>query len=199
VILALSSVSALDSSLEASPQGFNFVCAQGVCPSGSYQNQCPQCGVLTNEDGTSTLQCYCFDSSDVLHDVSNIQDFGQCTSIDVTNGQISCGGSSALQKTIRNRLNKKKVTSPPATSGSTYVKFTFSCEAGSCPSGSYQQFCPLCSQNSGANTLTCKCFSSKGYMNPQINVMYTVSQCTTIATQSTGLLVCSSNTGIQTE
>jgi len=185
----------------ASPQGFKFVCANLPCPSGSYQNLCPQCSeLLYIDEGTSSFQCYCFNSGKQLQDVSTIQNAGLCTDIEVTSdGAIECASSttSVLQNLARGSLTKKKKTSPPSTSTSTgvLVDFVFRCEGGTCPSGPYQQYCPLC-KVSGPD-LSCLCFDSLGQMLLPVTTMFSFAQCTSITTTETGgYLACPGNSAV---
>jgi len=185
ILTALSGVAATSTS----PQGFQFVCNNGPCPSGDFQSTCPQCTVIQYFDtATSSLQCNCFNSDLQLQNAVVLPGLQSCTDVEADGtGAINCASStSTLQNSIRTVLSKKAKTHPPTPSigGGVKVNFVFNCESGSCPVGPYQSFCPLCSTSGDA--LSCLCFDAHGAMLLPASVMWNYAKCPTITTTQTG-------------
>jgi len=184
----------------AAPQGFKFACVNGVCPSGNYQNLCPQCSELDYPDtSSSSMQCYCFNSGKLLQPIQTLGHLELCTAVDVaSSGSLTCTTSPptstiALQNSAKS-IFKKKPTAPPTVFNPVLVSFVFNCVSGSCPAGPYQQFCPLCSVN--GNSLSCLCFDAHGQMLLPETTMWNFSSCTSITTTETGgYLACPSAVG----
>jgi len=181
------------------PQGFTFICSNGNCPDGSYQDLCPLCAYLnvspTSTPGPWTLQCICFDSNQELQAVSTLPNAQDATSISVSStGQLIDSGAGAIQEVIKSHLSH--MSTPPPTAATVYVTFKYNCYSGSCPAGPYQKFCPRCS--SDGTTLSCLCFGNDGVMLFHPTIMEFYSQCPLaggepdIETEDDGTLVCPS-------
>jgi len=177
---ASDSVIAVNQDAVRAPQGFIFDCDAISCPSGSYQDLCPQCDDLQYGGGVNVLQCSCFDSSKQLQAVSTVQDAQNCNSISASDsGALVCGsGNASLRgKKHHKHQNSEKAdgvditaaptqegatvaptpqfiatASPTIGSGPVMVDFVFNCAAGNCPNGEYQQFCPRCEVNTDSTT-----------------------------------------------
>jgi len=202
-------------SVVRSPQGFIFDCDNDVCVAGPYQSQCPVCDDFEYDDGASAIQCNCFDSNNVLQDVTTMRDSNQCSSIAAdTTGALYCSGAVATGgKKIRGG-GKAVVTapttntpaptpqflqtaSPTVGNGPALVDFTFNCVGGTCPSGAYQQFCPRCTINTDStppndpfDSITCLCFNNNGQMLLRASTMWNYEACPKIVTSSGGQLAC---------
>jgi len=183
-----------------SPSGFSFVCSDGSCPQGGYQDYCPQCWLFSYDDSSSSLSCFCFDSSKKLQAATTISTGGCDAFVAGSDGKLECSTTGALQTVIKSNLSKKKKTAPPtiAAGDVVAVDFTFNCAAGNCPAGLYQKYCPRC-WVSGTD-LSCKCFTASGSMRTGNSILFKFAACTGGATTNDdGEFICPSKSGVITD
>jgi len=221
------SVVKIDLSATRSSQGFIFDCESIQCPDGPYQELCPKCDNLQYDSGATATQCYCFDSQKMLQDATTIRDSQTCDTITVdSTGVLVCNTAGSLRKHKKHHHHgNAKITDSVATSAPTpqfiatksptfgsgpiHVDFVFNCASGTCPDGSYQQFCPLCSVNTDSTTpgndpedsLSCECFNANGQMLLGTSTMWGFEACPKIVVDFGGELQCigaGKNSGIRT-
>jgi hypothetical protein len=214
-----SGVIAQSGSVTRAPQGFIFDCDTNVCPTGPYQDLCPQCDDLDYLNGANALQCLCFDSNKMLQGGSTIRDAQNCGSIsaDSTGALVCNSGSGSLRGDKHNHKGGANsasssaaaiataaptpdfiaTASPTTGSGPVLVDFVFNCVGGTCPDGQYQQFCPRCvintdsaALNDPADSISCSCFNYNGEMLLRTSTMWSYEECPKITSDFGGVLTC---------
>jgi len=206
----------------ASPLGFTSYCDTNICPAGPYQNECPLCYTLDyynndyNQVIATCLQCYCFNSNEELQGGSTMRDSQNCASIGTDdNGNLVCNTSALRSGKHKSHKKSKKgsasdavATAAPTVanqSGSGPVTFNFNCAAGTCPSGSYQNYCPRCTVDTNPDdgstepSIQCLCFNKEGVMDLGLSTMWNFDKCPEIDVSVGGKLSCpgaSSSAGV---